>query len=116
MDGTHNPEFTSLEFYAAYQDVNDAMSIVETLISSLVIKFHGDAVMNSPEGKKLDLYPPFPKIDVVPFLEDKLAVNFDLKDADRLKHQLAECLFKSQIEKTLTVDAVQGSVHECKAV
>lgn len=114
MDGTHNPEFTSLEFYAAYQDANDAMSVVETLISNLVIKFHGDAVLHSPEGKKLDLYPPFPKIDVVPFLQDKLAVKFDFQDADKLGYQLAECLFKSRIEKTLTVDQLRDQYTSAK--
>jgi lysyl-tRNA synthetase, class II len=33
---THNPEFTSVEFYAAYWDVNDVMAITEELVSGIV--------------------------------------------------------------------------------
>jgi lysyl-tRNA synthetase class 2 len=32
IDRVHNPEFTMLEFYGAYADYNDYMSLVETLI------------------------------------------------------------------------------------
>jgi len=35
LDATHNPEFTMVEFYQAYADVNDAMDTTEALIRNI---------------------------------------------------------------------------------
>lgn len=33
IDQTHNPEFTSMEFYWAYCDYNDLMTVTEEVLS-----------------------------------------------------------------------------------
>ena len=38
MDKNHNPEFTMLEFYAAYNDVYDMMELTEGMIKNLINK------------------------------------------------------------------------------
>ncbi len=41
IDLTHNPEFTSCEFYMAYADYHDVMEMTEQLFSSMVKEITG---------------------------------------------------------------------------
>jgi lysyl-tRNA synthetase class 2 len=62
IDRTHNPEFTMLEFYQAFADYTDMMTVVEALLVHAT-----DAVRRIPGvGEKVPvLRTPFPRIDWV---------------------------------------------------
>ncbi|GAA4335252.1 lysine--tRNA ligase [Pigmentiphaga soli] len=59
----HNPEFTMMEFYAAYGDYRWLMDFVEKLIRQAAIDATGSAVLNY-QGRELDLGKPFDRLTI----------------------------------------------------
>lgn len=60
----HNPEFTMMEFYAAYTDYRWLMDFTESLIREAAIAATGSAVLTYQE-KALDLSQPFDRLTIV---------------------------------------------------
>ncbi|MBN1641652.1 MAG: lysine--tRNA ligase [Anaerolineae bacterium] len=57
----HNPEFTQLEFYAAYLDYNDVMALTEEMIAYTAEQVVGSTVI-SYGGQEIDLTPPWRRV------------------------------------------------------
>jgi lysyl-tRNA synthetase class 2 len=65
MDATHNPEFTSIEFYWAYHNYHDLMRLTEELFDYLFEHLHLPKTLEYGEYE-IDFTTPFAK---VPFVE-----------------------------------------------
>ena len=82
IDMTHNPEFTTCEFYMAYADCFDLMEITEKFLSTLVKNITGSYKVSyhpqGPEGPawELDFTPPFRRMSIVSELEKLLDCKF----------------------------------------
>ncbi|CAA6811166.1 MAG: Lysyl-tRNA synthetase (class II) (EC [uncultured Campylobacterales bacterium] len=61
MDHTHNPEFTSIEFYQAYSNYKDLMRLTEELFDHLRKKLEIEEIIEY-NGKKVNLSTPFKEI------------------------------------------------------
>jgi lysyl-tRNA synthetase class 2 len=57
----HNPEFTQLEFYAAYWDYNDVMALCEQMVA-YVAKEVLDTTVIQYQGYRIDLSPPWRRV------------------------------------------------------
>jgi lysyl-tRNA synthetase, class II len=85
----HNPEFTMMEFYAAYTDYEWLMDYTEQCIRAAVIAAHGTAVI-SYDGKAVDLSKPFERLTIVGAIQ-KYAPQYtlaQLNDADFLRAEI----------------------------
>lgn len=85
----HNPEFTMMEFYAAYVDYKWLMDFTEEVIRKAAVDAHGTAVLTY-QGKKLDLSKPFERLTIVGAI-NKYAPDYtheQLHDADFIKAEL----------------------------
>lgn len=57
----HNPEFTQLEFYAAYWDYRDVMAFCEQMIAHVAEEVLGSPVIQY-QGQEIDLRPPWRRV------------------------------------------------------
>ncbi|MCU0990977.1 MAG: lysine--tRNA ligase [Xanthomonadales bacterium] len=74
----HNPEFTMLEFYWAYADVDDAIALTETLLTELSRAIVGGTTVTY-QGQELDFSGPYQRMSVE---ESVRRHNPKLADAD----------------------------------
>ena len=78
----HNPEFTMLEFYEAYQDHIYLMNLTETLIRELAIKVLGTTEI-SYQGYKINLANPFLRLSITQAIQKFYPEHTDLQLNDR---------------------------------
>ncbi len=70
----HNPEFTNVELYAAYNDYNDMMYITEHLVESLALELYGTTVINY-QGKEIDVKTPWRRADMNELVIEKTGID-----------------------------------------
>jgi Lysyl-tRNA synthetase (class II) len=89
----HNPEFTMLEFYCAYMDVNGMMDFAEKMIQEAVKQATGGSLQVEYDGKTID----FSKFERISMKEivSKFAEGEEITDENLIK------LFEERVEEKL---------------
>ncbi len=80
----HNPEFTMMEFYAAYTDYQWLMDFTETLLREVTQRTSGSTLLNY-QGRELDLGKPFARLTIVQAIE-KYACAYQGKPLDDIDY------------------------------
>jgi lysyl-tRNA synthetase class 2 len=103
IDLTHNPEYTAIETYCAYDDFFDVMKTTEELLSTMVKELTGnfviDYVLKNGEKCQIDFTPPFRRVPMMSSLEEILNITFPTDFTSPEMHEFLVNLLK---EKNLT--------------
>ena len=107
----HNPEFTMLEFYEAYQDYNYLMDLTEELLRELAQKVLGTTTIDY-QGATIELGKPFDRLTMAQAIH-KYNPQYPLADLDR-RDFLASSLapFKVDVLPTDGVGLLQLKLFE----
>jgi len=105
IDLTHNPEFTTCEFYWAYADMYDVLDLTENMISGMVKHVTGDYVTKfhtqTGEEYTVNWAKPWRRVEMIPTLEKELGVKFppgDQLHTDETNEFLKKILIEKKID------------------
>lgn len=88
MDKNHNPEFTSMECYMAYGNMEDVMNVTEQVVSKAALIATGSMEIKY-QGKIFDLTPPWRKLDMADAVKEITGVDFSKIDTDEEAREAA---------------------------
>ncbi len=81
MDIKHNPEFTSIELYSAYEDYHDMMDISEEIISTLALEIRGTTEIEYM-GNNISLKKGFRRITMIDAIKEVTGIDFNTINTD----------------------------------
>ena len=119
MDIKHNPEFTNVELYSAYEDYNDMMDITEEIITRLCMKVNGSLQINY-QGTDINLEGPWRRVTMIDSIKEVTGIDFneiktdeealkiakekhvELTDGKTTRGHIINEFFEAFVEETLT--------------
>lgn len=110
MDRNHNPEYTSMELYQAYGNMEDMMDITENVVATAAQKVLGTMVIEY-QGKTFDLRPPWTRMCMADAVKKWVGEDFSLIETDEEAREVAK---KHDLEgwKTMSRGLVLAELFE----
>ena len=81
MDRRHNPEFTNMECYAAYQDMDFVMEVTEQMVYKAQMAVNGTPILKY-QDKEFDVTPPWRRLTMSDAIKEITGVDFDKIETD----------------------------------
>ncbi len=102
MDATHNPEFTTVEAYVAYSDLDGMMDLIEGLFDFVAKKVLGTTEITY-QGQEISLKAPFKRITMCEAVKEACGVDFKQEMSYEEAKKIAE-------EHGIEVEKIHNSV------
>ena len=81
MDRNHNPEFTSMECYMAYGNMESVMDVTEQVVYKSAMAVNGSPIIKD-QGKEFDVTPPWRRLNMADAVREITGVDFSKIDTD----------------------------------
>lgn len=117
MDRTHNPEFTVMEFYAAYKDYNWMMDFTERMLEKICMDVHGTTKVKMGDNV-IDYKAPYPRVTMIDAIKEHTGIDI----AGMNEEQLREVCKKIGVDQDETmgkgklIDEIFGEKCEGKYI
>jgi len=112
MSVKHNPEYTAMELYAAYEDFDYVMWITENLVAHCCEAAHGTTKI-SFQGQELDFTPPWNRMSMTEAIEKYTGVDFtkfvEVEDARAAAKEL-----HVEVDNGMKIGHIINEVFEAK--
>ena len=103
MDKNHNPEFTTIEVYKAFSDLEGMMNLTETLVKNACMAVNG-CLETEFRGTKISFAKKFKRVHMVDLIKEITGINFfEIKTFEEAK--------KIAIEHNIEVEPHFGFGH-----
>jgi len=109
MDREHNPEFSMLEFYAAYWDYEKLMSFLEEMLEHVMRGNFGKTKIKY-QGKDVDFKGPYKRITFSDLFKKYAGIDYDKSDEGDLKRKAEE--LSIVIEKSMTKGNIGDEIYK----
>ncbi|MBR3432972.1 MAG: lysine--tRNA ligase [Bacteroidaceae bacterium] len=98
MDKTHNPEFTCMELYISYKDLNWGMGFTEKMLEQICTAVNGKPEVEI-DGKVISFKAPFRRLPILDAIKEKTGFDCDGKTEEEIR---AFCLSKGmEVDETM---------------
>lgn len=110
MSPKHNPEYTAVELYAAYEDYTFMMDLTEQVIVKAAEDVLGTLKVNY-QGTELDFTPPFRRLSMIDAVKEFTGADFNAIDTIEAARKAAEDL-GVHIEKDMKIGHIINEIFE----